>query len=419
MATIAAGSPAAGLPNPALIPATISQDAVDTARKFVAVTIALNIIAALLFGGRIWTRTFPVFRMGPDDYLILLAYPLVLVDSILLLVSVPYGFGADLANMTMVDIEEQLKYVTVSQPIWAWSMCVIKCSVTAMLLRLENDKFWRRFLWGMIGVHILLAVYCTIALTTQCIPLSGSWDLLKLKPAKCWSAEAVRASSIASSAVNIASDIILALMPINFLRKVQRPMRERVIIGMLMGLGVFAATASIVKVRVAANWGIAKDMTNEGIKLSMWTILEEVVGLIAACIPCLRSLFQKVLVNFGLVTDSNKPSGRGYGQMYGDMGTSRTKGTRSDVMQGTKLKTLRSEDAHSEENILQPGTDAGKSGEIWCTTEVRMQEEVASSRLDLQAVKDQGNARSWSAASEHSHEDGGWPSSKPSRNDIV
>ncbi|KAK3364881.1 hypothetical protein B0T24DRAFT_712202 [Lasiosphaeria ovina] len=57
-------------------------------------------------------------------------------------------------------------------------------------------------------------------------------------------------------------------------------------IGVLMALGIFAAAASIVKAVVAADFGKTDDPNLEGISVGMWSLVEEQVAFIAACIPC-------------------------------------------------------------------------------------------------------------------------------------
>ncbi|KAF2183453.1 hypothetical protein K469DRAFT_498494, partial [Zopfia rhizophila CBS 207.26] len=87
-----------------------------------------------------------------------------------------------------------------------------------------------------------------------CISLHKTWDLLGLVPGKCWGTDAVRANLFAVATINFVTDFIVALLPITFLRKVQRPLRERVIIGVLMALGVFTGVASILKMVFTARF---------------------------------------------------------------------------------------------------------------------------------------------------------------------
>jgi len=220
---------------------------------------------------------------------------------------------------------------------------------------------------------VILTIYNMAAQLTQCIPLHKKWDLLGLVPGKCWSTKAVRANLFAVAIINFVTDFIVALLPITFLKKVQRPLRERAIIGVLMALGIFAGVASIIKMVVSARFGKTGDMNLDGIRVGMWSLIEELVGFIAACIPCLRSPFQRVIEYFGLSSIHTKSAnGKDSGRVYGHSST--IKASRKGAVQNAiKMKTIRSTDAASEENILAaPGMD----GEIWCTTEVHLEEEA-------------------------------------------
>lgn len=64
----------AGPPDPSMIPAIPSAAAYELAQTMKGVAIGLNILCFLLFVGRLWTRNFPVHRMGADDYVISGAY---------------------------------------------------------------------------------------------------------------------------------------------------------------------------------------------------------------------------------------------------------------------------------------------------------------------------------------------------------
>ncbi|KAF2655007.1 hypothetical protein K491DRAFT_704878 [Lophiostoma macrostomum CBS 122681] len=359
-----------------LIPSPPTAGAVHDAQSFAAVAITLNIIAFFVFAGRIYTRCYPVFRLSIDDYVIAVAYILVLVDSVLLLNTVPFVFGSDPSKVTLADVQDSFRYATISEPIWAWAMCAIKVSVALMLLRLETGINMRRFLWANIAIQITLGIYNMIMQLIQCVPLAGAWDLLGTLNAKCWSADMIRTNLICVSSINIASDFLFALLPINFLRKVQRPLRERAIIGCLMALGTFAGVASIIKVNFGANFGRTSDSTREGINIGMWSSVEELCGIIAACVPCLRSPFQRALKYFGLVSTHKTTYAHTYGQMH-DRPSKLRSTTRKSSAGGVaiQMKSMRSvnADAQSEENILP--SDQAKDGEIWCTTEVTMEEE--------------------------------------------
>lgn len=298
------------------------------------------------------------------------------------MMTVPYAFpGGDSSTFTLQGVINGNKYAVLAQPLWAWAMSFIKISVAAMMLRLEQRPKWRKFLWAMIGILVILGIYNTIASVTQCIPLEAAWDIMGLITEKqCWGVDAIRASSTAVSVINIVTDVIFAVMPATFLSNVQIPLRERIVIGVLMGLGIFASAASIVKAVAVAEFGKTDDPNREGIAVGTWSCIEQQVAFIAACVPCLRKPFQKLLQKVGLLTSvgntSNKATaGTGFRRMYGNQTSEATGGT-------IKMKSMMSRDAPSEESILSPKSATAqdenlKPGEIWRTTEVHLGEEPA------------------------------------------
>ena len=255
-------------------------------------------------------------------------------------------------------------------------MALIKMSVGFMLLRLEQEVAWRRFLWVLIALQGILAIYNTATQLTRCIPLSAIWEFLRMEPSKCWSIDSVRINIICTSSIHIATDFIFALLPISFLRKVQRPLRERLVIGVLMALGIVAGAASTMKLANSLTFGRSRDLKTEGIKIGLWSVIEELVGFIAACIPCLRQPFQRVLERLRIISPGNADHDREYGHMYEVSGNMKGRAKKSGSGNVIKLMNVRgqSNDDESEENILGGGDDM-KSGEIWLTTELRLEEE--------------------------------------------
>lgn len=415
------------LPDASKIPAIPSDLATHYTHIFAGICITLIVLATITFGARLWTRCYPVFKMAADDYVctcafvsissrlrgtqpnMLMAQVFVLVDSSIYLCTVRWVFIGTKYSLTLADMERAYFYAIIGQPFWAWSMATTKCAVALMLLRLQQNKGLRRFLWIMIALQVIVAIYNMVTQLLQCVPLNKAWDLLGIVPGKCWSKEAIRASSIAVQVFHIITDWIFALLPISFLRRVQRPFRERVVIGILMALGIFAGAASLVKIVALANFGRTNDPTAESIQIGMWSCIEELVAFVAACIPCLRSLFQRTLEYFGLVS-TNHPSAYApnrYGQMYGQSTPAKhTRSRRSHSGIGSALR-MQSEigaDAQSEEHILTgPGEDV-KSGEIWCMTEIQVEEEQTKRKTGL---GDGRSNASWSEENAQIKDNGG------------
>jgi hypothetical protein len=110
----------------------------------------------------------------------------------------------------------------------------------------------------------------------------------------------LHAKTLPTLAIFIASDIILSLLPLTFIHKIHRPLREKVLLAFLMGLGLFTSAAATTKLIVLfRNNAINRDPTYEAVKPLIWANLEQNIGLIAACIPPLRFLLDKALTKLG------------------------------------------------------------------------------------------------------------------------
>lgn len=188
------------------------------------------------------------------------------------------------------------------------SMMFIKISIASMLLRIKHTRPWRIFLWAMVAVQILSCLASLIFQLVQCIPLGYMWDPVHHPDAECVELQSMYVSLYVNSGISITTDLIFALVPISFIRTMHCPLREKLVLSCLMGLGVFAAAASIVKTTLVKDYGSTGDSLWDAIDLTLWSVLEEQTGIIAACIPCLKSPFERTLHRLGVLSSTKRPS---------------------------------------------------------------------------------------------------------------
>ena len=179
------------------------------------------------------------------------------------------------------------------------SIAFIKISVACLLLRFQQDRTGKLFLCILIGIIIVTHIGFIIFDLLQCIPFAATWDTTILE-AKCVSHNSFRIVSNVSTGVNIATDILLSLFPIAFLRQIRRPLQEKILIGLLMAMGLTAAGASIAKAILVRQWAVAVDSLPIGFQISMFTCVEIFLGIIAACSPCFKPYVQRLLTSMGL-----------------------------------------------------------------------------------------------------------------------
>jgi len=189
--------------------------------------------------------------------------------------------------------------------IWGLSMTAIKISIALTLLRIQGKKLgWRIFLYSIIAIQTVYGVGNVLFNTAICCrPLRAAWDfsLILSGEGKCVSYEVQRAVSNIGSAINITTDVLLSFAPATFLRKLNRPLRERIFVCVLMGMGILASVSSIIKTIEIQNYGKDAEVSwAYSVRLCTWTALEQHLSLLAACVPAMKGILQRCLTAMGV-----------------------------------------------------------------------------------------------------------------------
>jgi hypothetical protein len=194
---------------------------------------------------------------------------------------------------------------------WAAAMPAIKISIALTLLRFLQDRGWRIFLYAVVAFLGCMALGNELFLLLQCRPLRYAWDLAA--PAgSCWQPGKIKAVSTTISSLSIASDIVLALLPLTFLVRLHRPLRERILLAILMATGLFAGVASLRKTLIVLRYGNpAEDIMDLNVAIPTWTCIEEFAAVVAGCLPSLKLPIQHALARLGYSVkwDSGSSSG--------------------------------------------------------------------------------------------------------------
>jgi hypothetical protein len=95
-------------------------------------------------------------------------------------------------------------------------------------------------------------------------------------------------------------DLTLALMPIQLIRTLHRPLPEKILISCLMAMGLLATAIAAIKMTTFKDAFLGDPLSSTVIG-SLWAKLEEQVGIIAACIPCLKAPAEKFLHRVGIL----------------------------------------------------------------------------------------------------------------------
>ena len=128
-----------------------------------------------------------------------------------------------------------------------------------------------------------------------------------------------------------------------------------------MAMGMAASAASITKAVLVHQWAYAIDTFKFGFAISMWTCVEMFIGIIAACLPSLKSTIQKLLTKVGIdFTADGLPS-------FFKSFSTRNEGVENQPVESFKFSTMESGSGSVGTGALSPmysesGNESGTLG---------------------------------------------------------
>jgi hypothetical protein len=235
-----------------------------------------------------------------------------------------YGWGRLSYYVSSADKITVFKLLFVVQLCWILSIALIRISVAISLLRLTvanlaagYEKLWRGALWTMISIQVLTYAGWMILLLFNCRPLRSSWEPVSEKV--CWDQKYTNVYGLVGNskclntihdlklieiALVILMDFFLATMPIKLIWTLNRSFREKVLIACLMAMGLLATGTAAYKMYISKHF-FQGDFLQTSVRFSLWNKLEQLVGIIAACAPSLKSPVEKLLRRWGILSEKH------------------------------------------------------------------------------------------------------------------
>ena len=197
-------------------------------------------------------------------------------------------------------------------PTSQWVLTCVRASVALTILQVKNSVPWRVFLYVLTGSQVIFCVGVTVFWFRVCDPLPEWWNIEHpaISTARCVDSRVVRIVTITGASLNIIGDVLLSLCPVTFLWALNRPVVERVLVCLLMGVGSLASIASILKLVVLLRWSRQPendDLWAMAISACTWNTIEQLVAIVAGCLPFLKPILHRVLSAHGVamtVSDS-------------------------------------------------------------------------------------------------------------------
>ncbi|SCO75947.1 related to integral membrane protein PTH11 [Fusarium oxysporum] len=258
------------------------------AAALLAVTVLFTPMILVVVGLRIWVRvTHHCF--GLEDWLMCIGVTLNLVHNGVVIWGSFTGIGTPDSKLNTAMVMEGFKAVTFWQIFYISSSMFIKISICAQLLRVTDNKRIKTFLWGLIGLTVLITLVAGIIGLVRCRPLSASWDP---STGTCMDQGILSVLTYVVSGINIVVDWSVAILPVIILWNVQMHRTLKIMANVVMGIGALASVATIIRLPYSPAYSQPSDQLYGIGNIILWTVIECSLGIIAGSMPMLRKLFK-------------------------------------------------------------------------------------------------------------------------------
>ncbi|KXJ86130.1 hypothetical protein Micbo1qcDRAFT_126622 [Microdochium bolleyi] len=254
--------------DPTSAPLLVVPD-VDRGPEILRLTCSLISLTLLIVITRIWVRARMIRQVGWDDYCVLAAMIIILVELVFIVLSVQNGAGR---HMQYIDpptnIPKGLYYNFVTQPMCVVALCLTKVSAGLFLYRLASTKVYKNIILGVTVFTVLCATASTLMVLFACRPLAMNWD--RNTVGECLPPTHMRFTAFFGSSLAIFTDFLFAVLPIPMFWQVKLNWKVKSAVAGILSLGIFATAAGIVKITFLDNYGKFGDLLYDSTDLTIW-----------------------------------------------------------------------------------------------------------------------------------------------------
>ncbi|KAI0887028.1 uncharacterized protein GGS22DRAFT_120583 [Annulohypoxylon maeteangense] len=245
-------------------------------RALISVFAVTLILATTFLALRLYTAFAIVKKLDWDVLFILMSWGGSLGYFISIILGMLSGFGRHLWDVTPT---QEKGYFDVLLPIgltYLWSSTFTKFAMLVLYLRIDPFKLFHTCVYV---VGLLIGTY-TLVLT---ILLAGPCNPMFVGSGRC-----LNNIIISQSVLNIVSEVAVIILPIPVIHKLNMPMRQKVVVGLIMGLGSAVVTISIARVAFVKAMVQNDDVTWTQAESAVFAALELNLGIVCNSMTRLR-----------------------------------------------------------------------------------------------------------------------------------
>ncbi|GIZ48687.1 hypothetical protein CKM354_001173700 [Cercospora kikuchii] len=253
----------------------------------VAWTVVITSLATVAVVLRLYARFIVSRTAGRDDACIFGSVSFAWATTATMIAQVKTGLGSHEWTLGPHEAMLNLRAYWLMIIVYNCSLFCTKFSIMFQYLRIFPQRGIRIATYALMALVSCYATWRIISAILTCTPPAAFWDH-SIKHKTCQDRLAL---SLASTSLNMITDILITVLPLPFLNKLQLPRRQKWALVGVFAIGGLVVIVSILRLPSLYHLMSSKDITYENAMACIWSSIELNTGIICSCLPTLRCLF--------------------------------------------------------------------------------------------------------------------------------
>ncbi|KAI0198818.1 hypothetical protein F4808DRAFT_245983 [Astrocystis sublimbata] len=295
-------------------------------KRYVPVIITFFILTFIVVLMRIFARIVSQAQFGYDDYFNFVAFVIVSTYTLFDVHLSKYGFGVDTWAVPQENISFILRFTLIASNLYFSCRALIRVSILLFYLRIFRTPGAKALIMWTLALVILFGISVLFSIVFQCSPVDYTWQRWDgTHPGHCTD---FRGFVWAATVIGIAIDFWTVFVAVRLVSRLQLPMRKKIMVTSMFAVGLIAIAVSIARLPYINQFTKTHNPTVDWVPITIWSALENYIGVICACLPSLPALLKplsswRVPQSIKKLQQSNTSSSQRSGDIEHELGSRR------------------------------------------------------------------------------------------------
>lgn len=254
----------------------------------VAVVSVFAFVALVSVIFRLWARSIKSVRLELNDYLCIGGLIFAIASTVLSVYSyVDWGFFSISVAGDSQTVAIRYKTLLAGQLLWVTAVTFIRASVIFLYIHIFVKRPFRIACYVVLTVNMIYFTATMLACCLICRPFAYNWD--QSLHGTCGDQKSL---DLFIGVFNLLMDITTVALPLPVLWRLQMPTGRKIAISALMSMGTTICIITLVRIKVTTEI-TPSNVSAQYALIALLTCLEASLGVVNACLPVSKPVFDK------------------------------------------------------------------------------------------------------------------------------